>query len=37
MTELHKYIGADTDVPAGDIGVGAKRDRAHPVTASIRG
>ena len=23
MTELHKYIGADTDVPAGDIGTGA--------------
>ena len=24
MTELHKYIGADQDVPAGDIGVGAR-------------
>ncbi|MCX5706953.1 MAG: NADP-specific glutamate dehydrogenase [Candidatus Omnitrophica bacterium] len=24
MTELVKYIGADTDVPAGDIGVGAR-------------
>ena len=24
MTELHKYIGADEDVPAGDIGVGAR-------------
>ncbi|MGB6128374.1 MAG: NADP-specific glutamate dehydrogenase [Psychrilyobacter sp.] len=24
MSELHKYIGADTDVPAGDIGVGAR-------------
>ena len=24
MTELHKYIGADTDVPAGDIGVGGR-------------
>ncbi|MEG2038923.1 MAG: NADP-specific glutamate dehydrogenase, partial [Oscillospiraceae bacterium] len=24
MTELSKYIGADTDVPAGDIGVGAR-------------
>ena len=24
MTELYKYIGADTDVPAGDIGVGAR-------------
>ena len=24
MTELHKYIGAETDVPAGDIGVGAR-------------
>jgi glutamate dehydrogenase (NADP+) len=24
MTELHKYIGPDTDVPAGDIGVGAR-------------
>ncbi len=27
MTELCKHIGADTDVPAGDIGTGAKRDR----------
>ncbi len=24
MTELYKYVGADIDVPAGDIGVGAK-------------
>lgn len=24
MTELSKYIGAETDVPAGDIGVGAR-------------
>ncbi len=24
MTELWRYIGADTDVPAGDIGVGAR-------------
>lgn len=24
MTELNKYIGADVDVPAGDIGVGAR-------------
>ena len=24
MTELEKHIGADTDVPAGDIGVGAR-------------
>ena len=24
MTELHKYIGANTDVPAGDIGTGAR-------------
>ena len=24
MTELQKYIGPDTDVPAGDIGVGAR-------------
>ena len=24
MTELHKHIGADTDVPAGDIGVGGR-------------
>ena len=27
MTELCKYIGADTDVPAGDIGTGARRIR----------
>ncbi len=24
MTELSKHIGADTDVPAGDIGVGGR-------------
>ena len=24
MTELHRYIGADEDVPAGDIGVGGR-------------
>ena len=24
MTELYKYIGADTDVPAGDIGTGSR-------------
>lgn len=24
MTELYKYVGADTDVPAGDIGTGAR-------------
>ncbi|SFJ73940.1 glutamate dehydrogenase (NADP+) [Paenibacillus sp. UNC496MF] len=24
MTELYKYVGQDTDVPAGDIGVGAR-------------
>ena len=24
MTELHRYIGPETDVPAGDIGVGAR-------------
>jgi len=24
MTELHRHLGADTDVPAGDIGVGAR-------------
>ena len=24
MTELHKHIGAHTDIPAGDIGVGAR-------------
>ncbi|MBM3116758.1 NADP-specific glutamate dehydrogenase [Jeongeupia naejangsanensis] len=24
MTELHRHVGADTDIPAGDIGVGAR-------------
>ena len=24
MTELHRHVGPDTDVPAGDIGVGAR-------------
>ena len=27
MTELSKHIGQDTDVPAGDIGVGAREVR----------
>jgi hypothetical protein len=27
MIELYRHIGADTDVPAGDIGVGGRRDR----------
>ena len=26
MTELHRYIGADIDVPAGDIGVGGREN-----------
>jgi len=25
MTELYRHIGPDTDVPAGDIGVGGRR------------
>ena len=29
MTELCKYIGADTDVPAGDIGVGGREIGYH--------
>jgi glutamate dehydrogenase (NADP+) len=24
MSELYKYVGADVDVPAGDIGVGGR-------------
>lgn len=24
MTELYRHLGADTDVPAGDIGVGGR-------------
>lgn len=27
MTELSRYIGANTDVPAGDIGVGGREIR----------
>ena len=35
MTELYRHIGPDTDVPAGDIGVGAPGDRlsVRPVQA----
>ena len=29
MTELSKHIGADTDVPAGDIGVGGRNYNLH--------
>ena len=32
MIELHRHIGENTDVPAGDIGVGA---RARSVTCSV--
>jgi glutamate dehydrogenase (NADP+) len=36
MVELHRHIGEDTDVPAGDIGVGAPRDQLplRPVHAA---
>ena len=36
MTELFRHIGPDTDVPAGDIGVGRPRDRlpVRPVQAA---
>ena len=34
MTELYRHIGADTDVPAGDIGVGGRE--IGYSTASIR-
>ena len=46
MTELSKHIGADTDVPAGDIGVGAReigymfgQDKrlAHEFTGELTG
>ena len=33
MNELYKYVGADVDVPAGDIGVGA---HAHELSTSQR-
>ena len=35
MTELYRHIGADTDVPAGDIGVGGREIGYHvrPVQA----
>ena len=35
MTELYRHIGADTDVPAGDIGTGAREVGYHvrPVQA----
>jgi glutamate dehydrogenase (NADP+) len=32
MTELSRHIGADTDVPAGDIGSWRKRDRIYVRT-----
>ena len=34
MTELFKYIGPDTDVPAGDIGVGARRSVISSASTS---
>jgi glutamate dehydrogenase (NADP+) len=35
MTELHRHIGEDTDVPAGDIGVGA-REVSHLFGQYVR-
>ena len=35
MTELYRHIGPDTDVPAGDLGVGGKRNRLL-ISASTR-
>jgi hypothetical protein len=37
MTELSKHIGQDTDVPAGDIGVGAREVRSMLVVGSHHG
>ncbi|MFT6157331.1 MAG: glutamate dehydrogenase (NADP+) [Neolewinella sp.] len=46
MTELHRYIGPDKDVPAGDIGVGAReigfmfgqyRRLSHTFTGAMTG
>ena len=46
MTELHRYIGPDTDVPAGDIGVGGRevgylfgqyKRLTHTFTGAITG
>ena len=31
MTELQRHIGGDTDVPAGDIGVGGKNRRFFSI------
>jgi glutamate dehydrogenase/leucine dehydrogenase len=31
VTELFRHIGADTDVPAGDIGVGGARSASWPA------
>ena len=38
MSELFRHIGPDTDVPAGDIGVGARENRLHvrPVQAPLQ-
>ena len=35
MTELYRHLGEDTDIPAGDIGVGTREDRVplRPVQA----
>ncbi|XJS11406.1 NADP-specific glutamate dehydrogenase [Aerococcaceae bacterium WGS1372] len=43
MTELQKYIGSDVDIPAGDIGVGAREigylygqyKRLNPITPGV--
>ena len=31
MLELHRHLGPDTDVPAGDIGVGARESASWPA------
>ncbi|ORX63481.1 NADP-specific glutamate dehydrogenase-like protein [Anaeromyces robustus] len=35
MTELHRHIGADIDVPAGDIGVGGREDTHFGLSGSF--
>lgn len=37
MTELSKYIGLDTDVPAGDIGVGGREIGFYTANTSDSG
>ncbi len=37
MMELFRHVGPNTDVPAGDIGVGGREEQGQKTSASVSG